>query len=292
MEPIANNSPLVVIIGQTASGKSALVIELSRYFDIEVIAADARTVYKGMNIGTAKPSLKDRKQVPHHLLDLKSPAEAFTVADFKALANQAITDIAARHKLPVLVGGSGLYVYSVLYDFAFRGPVNMNERGRLERLSVDELQALINERGVPMPVNSKNPRHLISALQTGTIIKGQGKRRPHTLVLGLNVPSDQLEAAIWQRTTAMIQAGLEKEVRSLVDRYGWEAAALHQTIGYEEFKPYFEGTCSIDDVVRQISLHTRRLAKRQKTWFKRNPDIQWISKTEEAVGWVTTFLNK
>lgn len=191
-----------------------------------------------------------------------------------------------------MVGGSGLYVYALLYDFAFRGPVDLAERMRLERLSVQELQRLIRERKLPMPPNDKNPRHLISVIQTGLIRKGQHTLRPHTLVIGMGTASDQLDATIQARTRAMIERGLEAEVRSLVDHYGWHAEALHQTIGYEEFRSYFEGSATLRDVVRQINLHTRRLAKRQHTWFSRNKDIHWISKTEEAIDLITTFLNK
>ncbi len=284
--------PLAVLLGQTASGKSALAAQLADHFDIEIIAADARTVYKGMDIGTAKPDAKERLSVPHHMLDIASPDEVFTVADFKRLAEEKIQAINDRGKLPLLVGGSGLYIYAVLYDFAFRGPVDLAERARLEALSVDELQQLINERGLQMPANSKNPRHLISVLQTGHIVTGQQTLRPNTLVMGMEVPSDQLETSIHSRVRTMIHQGLEAEVRGLVEQYGWQAETLNQTIGYEEFRPYFEGTCSIEEVVQQIQLHTRRLAKRQKTWFKRNPDIHWISETAQAVDLLSTFLNK
>ena len=205
-----DNPPLVVIVGQTASGKSALAIELARHADVEIITADARTVYCGMDIGTAKPSASEREQVPHHLLDIVSPGEVFTVADFKRLAQEKIADIAARGSVPVMTGGSGLYIYAVLYDFAFRGPIDYVERARLENLSVEDLQKLIAERGLPMPVNNKNPRHLISALQTGTILKEQHTLRSNTLVIGLDTPSDQLATNIHARTLAMMQSGLER----------------------------------------------------------------------------------
>ncbi len=288
----SNQPPLVVIVGQTASGKSALATELARRFDIEIIAADARTVYRGMNIGTAKPSTSEQRAIPHHLLDVVSPGDVFTVADFKRFAQNAIGDITSRGKLPVMVGGSGLYIYAVLYDFVFRGPVDYVERARLEMLSVAQLQHMVRERNLEMPTNSKNPRHLISAIQTGHIVKGHSTLRPNTLVMGIDVPADVLEHSIEARVLTMMRLGLEEEVRGLVNAYGWEPEALSQTIGYEEFRPYFKGDCSIEEVVQSIQLHTRRLAKRQKTWFKRNADIHWISKTEEAVELLATFLSK
>lgn len=291
MESIANNPPLVVIVGPTASGKTAMAMDLARHFDIEIVSADARNVYKGMDIGTAKPTEEQRRQVPHHLIDIASPGQIFTVADYKRLAQAAIEEVSGRGKLPLMVGGSGLYIYSVIYDFAFRSPPDYAERQRLEKFSTDELQDLIKERGIPMPVNFKNRRHLIGALETGTVLKGQNRLRPNTLVLSLDITNEDLVHNIHVRTQAMIDAGLENEVRQLVDKYGWDAEPLGQTIGYEEFRNYLDGKESITDVMRAIELHSKRLAKRQKTWFARNKDIVWISKTDSIVYLVTTLMN-
>ena len=292
MESITDQPPLIVVAGQTASGKSSMALDLARHFDIEIIAADARSVYKGMDIGTAKPTTKERHTVPHHLLDIVRPGEIFTVADFKRLAQAKIQEIAGRGKLPVMVGGSGLYIYAVVYDFAFRGPPDHAERRRLERLSVEQLQSLVQARGLPMPANTKNPRHLIGVLETGKVAKGQNSLRPNTLLLGKEIDTDKLVQNIHDRTFAMIEQGLEQEVRQLATQYGWDVEALSQTIGYEEFRPYFEGGDTLANVIQNIEVRTRRLAKRQKTWFRRNKDMHWISKPEEAVDLVTTFLNK
>lgn len=257
----ARKSPLVVIVGETASGKSALAMELAEKFDGEIICADSRTVYKGMNIGTAKPSVADQQNVTHHLLDIVEPDENLNVRQFQQLAIQAIEDIARHGRLPILVGGAGLYVDSVLFDYEFSPP---GARRDIE-----------------------NPRHLkyqdMTAYKSGL--------RHNTLVLGLQRTHESLKVRIEQRIEAMISLGLEQEVRNLVKRYGWEAPGLN-TIGYREFRGYFDGKKSLDEVVEGLERNTILYAKRQRTWFKRNESIHWLNDPSGAVDLVTTFLNK
>lgn len=291
MEPVSNKPPLVVIVGPTASGKSSLGMELARRFGGNIIAGDSRTLYKGMDIGTAKPSELDRLEVPHYLLDIVSPADSFTAADFKKRALAAIDDISSDGRLPILVGGTGLYVDAVLHDFTFRTP-NPTERQRLSGLSVAELQQLIIERSLPLPENDKNPRHLIGILEAGGMLKEGKPLRANTLIIGIDMPADELTVRIHDRVEAMIEQGLEAEVKKLSNLYGPDAPALRSTIGYREFSEYFAGDASLDEVIQLIEANTRSLAKRQRTWFRREPAIHWISKTEESVDLVTTFLNK
>ncbi len=256
-----NTPPLIVIVGETASGKSALAMKLAERFNGEIICADSRTVYKGMDIGTAKPSQKDRQAVPHHLLDIAELNEDFNVRKFKQLANQAVADITSRGKLPIMAGGTGLYIDAVLFDYQFSPP---GARRNLE-----------------------NPRHLKyqehKAYQKGL--------RPHSLVIGLTTPKDSLEARIKQRINAMLKSGLEKEVKALVSKYSWDAAAL-KTIGYQEFQAYFAGRQTLAETTAQITRNTILYAKRQRTWFKRNPSIQWLEDPRESAVLVTAFLNK
>lgn len=292
MEPFTNDTPLIVIVGQTASGKSAMALELAGRFNGEIVAADSRTVYKGMDIGTAKPTTDERSIVPHHLIDVVTPNNSFTAADFKHLAIEAITDIGQRGKVPILVGGTGLYIDSLLFDFTFRGPANPLRRQALERCSIEELQELLQQEGLPFPSNERNPRHLIRAIEAGSHrVSAKKPLRPRTLIIGVAIAPEVLQAQIEVRVERMLLAGLEQEVRHLVRDYGWGVTPL-QTIGYQEFLPYLEGRMVIEEVRQALILHTRQYAKRQKTWFKRNPAIHWISKTEEAVDLVTTFLNK
>ena len=291
MEPGSGQPPLVVIVGQTASGKSDLAIKLALHFNGEIIAADSRTVYRGLNIGTAKPTANEQKLVKHHLIDVVDPTTTFSAANFKRLANAAIADVANRGKLPILVGGTGLYVDAVIYDFQFRGPADPDIRHELERLDVAQLQARLRGRGIPLPSNSQNPRHLIRALETGGEPGTRKALRPNTLVLGLMPDPEVLRKRIAKRVDGMVEHGLVDEVRTMAGRYGWDAPGL-QAPAYKAFRPYVEGNDSFEDAKNRFIQYDWQYARRQKTWFKRNGDIVWISKTEEAVDLVTTLLNK
>lgn len=291
MEPRSDQPPLIVVVGATGSGKSALALELAKQFDGEIIAADSRTIYKGMDIGTAKPTTAERAQVAHHLIDIVSPDEDFTAADFKAQADLAIRTIVGKGRTSFLVGGTGLYVDAILYNFTFAPKPDASQRQRLQKLSVEELQAELEARGVPLPTNAKNPRHLVRQLETGGMPEAERVLRTNTLVIGLDLDSDTLKERIRQRVNAMFTAGLEQEVRRLVDRYGWDHAVL-QTIGYHEFQAYFEGQATLGDTQTTIEKNTIQYAKRQRTWFKRNKSIHWLNKREKAVELITSFLNK
>ncbi|HEX9153460.1 MAG TPA: tRNA (adenosine(37)-N6)-dimethylallyltransferase MiaA [Candidatus Saccharimonadales bacterium] len=286
------NGPLVVIVGETASGKSSLAMEIAGLFDGEIIAADSRTVYRGMDIGTAKPSAEDRARTPHHLIDVVSPDELMTVAGYKPLAGAAIDEVLSRGKLPILVGGTGLYVDSVIYDFSLDGGRPDEElRNRLQQMTVEELQAEILREGLQLPNNPMNPRHLIRQLERGGLPVSREKLRQNTLVLGVQVDPGALKERIIFRVDEMLRLGLENEARVLFNKYGPECQPL-QTIGYQEFREYFAGRATIDDVREAMITHTLQYAKRQRTWFRRNSDIQYICKKEQAVDLVTTFLNK
>lgn len=283
--------PLVILLmGPTASGKTDLAMALHERLGAELISVDSAMVYRGMDIGTAKPTAADRVEVPHHLLDVVTPDQPFSVAEFQRLALQAIADIHARDKLPIMVGGTGLYVDAVLYDFAFRAPADPAERERLSGMSVPELQAELSARGIALPASDLNPRHLIRALETGGAPAMRQPLRPHTLLLGLRADRNVLNARIADRARQMFEHGLEQEVAGLVQKYGWDAEAM-KSVGYREFRLYFEGAATMDDVRARIIISTQAYAKRQRTWFKRNPDIQWIASFTEASQMVDSFLN-
>lgn len=229
--------PLIVIVGQTGSGKSALAMKLAQKFDGEIIAADARTVYKGMDIGTAKPVADDRARIRHHLLDLLTPDQRFTAADFKQLANEAIEDISSRGKLPIMVGGTGLYVDAVLYNYSFADANAARD--------------------------SQNPRHLSKAAMSK-----REELRPNTLIIGLEVDKEELTKRITTRVTEMLEQGLRQEVKRLVKAYGWEAPGLN-AIGYREWQSLFnDPSISEGEVEAAIIRDTLSYAKRQKTWFR------------------------
>lgn len=283
--------PLIVIVGQTASGKSALAMHLAQKYNGEIIAADSRTVYRGMDIGTAKPMPNDRKIVKHHLIDVVYPSSTFSSLQFKQQANMAILNISGRGKLPIMVGGTGLYVDAVVYDFQFRGPADPDVRRELEQLSVDELQARLRDADIPLPTNSQNPRHLIRALETDGQVAARGPLRPNTLVIGLQIEPDALRKKIADRVDAMVAAGLVEEARGLAERYGWDVPAM-QAPAYKAFRPYIEGKITLEEAKRLFVQKDWQYARRQKTWFRRNKDIVWICKPDESIDLVTTFLNK
>lgn len=291
MATITTPSPLLVIVGETASGKTALGIKLAQKFDGEIIAGDGRTIYRGMDIGTAKPSADEQKLVPHHLIDQLDIGEPITAALFKQQVLAAIDRATAKGKLPILVGGSGLYIDSVLFDYAFNAPVDPNERLRLQGLTVQELQAELEARNIALPENDQNPRHLMRALETNGHPAERAALRPRTLILGTTVDADARRHNASRRVQAMMMAGLEDEVRRLVELHGWNDQ-LANTIGYKEFKKYFEGAQTLAQVQEAIVRDTLAYAKRQRTWFKRNQNIIYPSNSEQAVELVTTWLNK
>lgn len=286
----SNVAPLIAIVGETASGKTALAIKLAKQFNGEIIAADSRTVYKGLTIGTAKPTPQERAGIRHHLLDVVAPNESFTVADFKRLAEAAITDITNRGKLPILVGGTGLYVDAVLYDFTFAAAPDPQLRQELQTLSVPELKKLIQDRGIAMPENKQNSRHLIRAIERNGEMPKRRDLRPNTLIIGLSIEREELRQKISQRIDEMISHGLIDETRRAWQTYG--AVPALQAPAYKAFGAYLDGKCTLEEAKVLFARSDLQLAKRQRTWFKRNKSIHWVHKQAEAVDLATTFLNK
>ncbi len=234
--------------------------------------------------------------MPHHLLDVAPPDGDFTAAVFKELALKAIDDIAARGKLPIMVGGTGLYIDGVVYDYSFLQEGNRRARERLNVLSVAELLAEIEAEGIELgEVDVRNKRRLIRLLETGGARPARAETlRGNTLMLGLQPDRDELNVRIAARVDAMLAAGLEAEVRSLVGRYGWDCEAL-KGVGYAQWREYFLGNQSLEETRQKIIKATQDLAKRQRTWFKRNKSIHWLSTPvdwTEVVDLVTTPLDK
>lgn len=284
--------PLIVIVGETASGKSTLAVETAKQFNGEIICADSWTVYKGFDIGTAKPTKAQQRQITHHLLDIANPKEGFNAPQFKRLASSAITDITKRDKLPILAGGSALYIDSVLFDYGFLPAGPAGRREELNKLSLPELMKQINERNLDTEgIDMRNKRRLIRLLETAGQRPGKKALRPNTLIIGLAIPKNELEKRIKWRVEKMLAAGLEHEVKQLTRSYGWEVEPM-KGIGYREFKDYFSGNTSLEETKEKIIRSTFQLAKKQRTWFKRNKSIHWMHDKAAAVELLTTFLNK
>ncbi len=284
-----SKTPIIAIVGPTASGKTSLGIAIAKLIGGEILCCDSRTVYKGMTIGTSAPSQKEQSGIPHHLLEIREPDKQINAAQFKEICLSTIENIKSRGKIPILVGGSGLYIDSIIFNYSYE-PQDTVLRDSLANKTLDELQKIISEKNLELPINEKNPRHLISAIMN----KGRDKDRElidDCLVIGVSVDREVLVSSIKARTERMIKQGLETEVRALVDQYGWDIEPM-RSIGYMEFKGYIENKINIEELKALINKDTFNYAKRQKTWFKRNKNIHWIEEQGEVVDLITTYLNK
>lgn len=287
--------PLIAIVGETASGKSALALELAEKFGGEIICADSWTVYKEFDVGTAKPSIADQARVPHHLLDIAEPAQGFSAALFKDLAVTKINEITARGKVPFLVGGTGLYIDAVLYDYGFLPAPDERLRAQLTCLNLEELLHKATSQYLDIStIDTRNKRRLIRLIENNGALPTKEPLRSNTLLLGFSVAHEDLKSKVVERVDAMLRNGLEQEVAWLSDKYGWEVEPM-KGIGYREWRLYFDDTITRDDTRQKIVASTMDLAKKQRTWFRRplyNKSIQWIHDKSEVVDLVTTYLNK
>ncbi len=282
---------LIAIVGPTASGKSDLAMQIAEQYRGEIICADSRTVYKGMDIGTAKPTKVDQARVPHHLLDVAEPNEPFSVAEFKKMAGAAIDQIQAGSNLPLLVGGSGLYIDSVLYNYQFPPEAAKKLRHKLDFTSTEDLVKMLEEWDpeAAAEVDLKNRRRVMRAIEVAGQPKSKAELRPNTLIIGLKVDRDELAKRIEQRVDQMIEAGFMEEVERIGHKYGWNSEAM-TGIGYREFKEVILGN-QTEELARDGFIRgDLYLAKKQMTWFKRNPDIKWVENFDQGMDLAKEFL--
>lgn len=284
-------APVIVVTGQTASGKSDLAIKIAKEHNGEIICADSRTIYIDMDIGTAKPSVWDQKEVPHHGLDLIEPDQTFSAAAFKEYAMQKVSEIHKLGKLPIIVGGTGLYIDGYIYDYDFAESADEYLRQELSELSLSELQDRAIKLGVDNNSSSfKNPRHLARIIERGGAQVTRQKIRPNTLLLGLKVDKTLLESRINQRVDKMFNEGFIKEVKNLNKLYGVESPGLLAP-GYKAANKYISGQIDLNEAKNEFKKNDRQLAKRQMTWFRRNSDINWVESEAQALTVVEKFLN-
>ncbi len=291
MATAAQKPELVVIVGPTASGKSDLALKIAQEFDGEIIAADSRTVYIGMDIGTAKPSKEEQKLVPHWGLDLVEPGQTFSAFEFKKYAQAKIKDIQKRDKLPILVGGTGLYVDSVLFDFGFVDSVGSRQRQELEHLSTPQLQDIIKERNYPMPENYRNRRHLIRTIEREGQTGSKSSIKDNVLLIGIMPESQILKKRIQQRVPNYFDKGLLNETRNLQNEYGEEALQRTQGIAYIASLKTLNGELDQAQAIELIQDLEWQYARRQRTWFKRNKFIRWFGSAEQAYTEISSILN-
>ena len=295
------SKPRVVAVGgPTASGKTALSVALARAFDGEIINADSMQIYKNLDVGTAKPSAEERQGIPHYLLDFLPPETPYSVADFTAAADPLIRDITARGRLPLVVGGTGLYITSLLSGMAF-APEKTDPaiRARLQaRADTEGSAALYAElqRIDPDYAAQVHPNNLPRVIRALELFEATGRRmsdqrreaRPaeapyHALCLCLTCRDRAvLYSRIDRRVDEMVENGVLDEARQVYDhRDAYRTAA--QAIGYKEFFPYFEGTANLTECTERLKQATRNYAKRQLTWFRRQNDAVWLYLDEEDV---------
>jgi tRNA dimethylallyltransferase len=284
--------PVVAVVGATATGKSALAVELALALDGEIVNADSMQLYRGLNIGTAKLSVADRRGVPHHLFDVWDVTVTASVAGYQEMAQAAVDAVIARGRTPILVGGSGLYVRAVLDDLDFPG-TDPEVRARLETdLSIRGSIALHAQLADADPAAAaailpSNGRRIVRALE---VIETTGRAFTATLPayryaqpavqIGLDVPLRELDSRIEQRVDAMFAAGLVDEVRGLVGEGLREGRTASRALGYAQVLRLLDGTLTEDAARDETVRATRRFARRQRSWFRRDPRVEWLSGEE------------
>jgi tRNA dimethylallyltransferase len=282
---------LVVILGPTASGKTALSLHVAERLQGEIVSCDSVAVYRELEIGTAKPSQEERRRIPHHLIDIAGPEEVITAGDYSRLARQAVGDVAARARLPIVVGGSGLYLRAML-EGLFPGPPRSDElRSRLRERATERGQEYLHkllrrlDPRAAQTIHANDAPKVVRALEvsisarspmTGLWKQGrdplQGFR---VLRVGLNPDREALYQRINQRAREMFSAGLLEETRMLIERYGSSVWPLN-SLGYKQAMQHLRGELSFEQAIVAAQQGHRNYAKRQMTWFRREPDVHWI----------------
>ncbi|EMF0285192.1 tRNA (adenosine(37)-N6)-dimethylallyltransferase MiaA [Enterococcus hirae] len=285
---------VLVIVGPTAVGKTALSVELAKKFHGEIISGDSLQVYKKLDIGTAKIKTSEMEGIPHHLIDVIEPNETYSVADFQKAGRKLITEITERGRLPMIVGGTGLYIQSLLYDFQLGAKeesvtaVRKKYEELAETLSKKELWEYLKTKDplAAEKIHWNNQRKVIRALEvfevTGysiTTPQEEPARLYDYCMIGLNTERALLYQRINQRVDSMLEEGLLEEARFVYELGEVQAS---QGIGYKEFYPYFKGEESLENVVEQLKMNSRRYAKRQLTWFRNRLEAHWFDLLAES----------
>lgn len=275
-------SKIIAVVGPTASGKTAFAVNLAHQINGEIVSADSRLVYKGFNIGTAKPTLKEREGIPHYMIDIAEPETDYSAGLYLKDAEKIIKDILLRGKVPIIAGGTGLYLNILLmnYDLPKVEP-DYDLREKLKK--TDNLYEILSslDPQTALEIDPNDRKKLIRAIEivklTGKpLSKSRGRKEPEYDVewLGLNYPREELYDRINRRVDLMIENGLVEETEKLLEKHGRINNILY-TIGYQEMVSYLDGILTLDEAVDKLKQNTRRYAKRQLTWFRKNPDIKW-----------------
>ncbi len=295
MDKAERKNRIIAVAGPTAAGKTDFAIEIAKACDGEIISCDSMQLYRYMDIGSAKPSPQQLEEVPHHLVDMIDPREEFSAARYQKLAKAAIADVISRGKQPVVCGGTGLYLESLLYDLDFAAePESEHARGRYyeiaEQEGPEELYSILMEKDPAAasrihPNNVKRVVRALEAFDSGRPIEDINTAPEKTgdyeaVLIGITRDRDELYDRINRRVDTLMETGLLDEVRSLVQMgLGFDDISM-KGIGYKEIIGYLNGEYDLSEAVRLIKRNTRRFAKRQMTWFRRYPDMKWFNVSE------------
>ena len=294
---------VIVILGPTAVGKTKLSVELAKRLDGEIINADSTQIYQDLNIATAKVTEEEKEQIPHHLFDIKTVTEEYSVSDYQKDARKQIEDCMRRGKVPILVGGTGLYIKAALYDYQF-APTSY--KGDYQGISTEDLFQQLHQIYPDTKIHPHNRKRIERALdyyhETHQVLEEKEKAQNllyPTLFIGLTCDRKQLYERINHRVEDMVQAGLLEEAKAIYETK-IRTKAIMTPIGYKELFPYFEGTKSLEDCLEEIKKDSRHYAKRQYTFFNHQLPVHWITvdfhnfshTVEEAVQWVLKNTKK
>ena len=292
-------TPLLIIGGATGSGKSELAVQCAKRLNGEIISADSMQIYRGLDIGTAKVTLEEMQGVPHHLIDICDPSETFTAAEYKAKASEAIADLLSRGKVPILCGGTGLYINAVLYDLSFSGEYDPALRATLfaeaaekgKQAMHDKLATLDPDAAARLHVNDEKRviRAIEKALTGGKKEEDFAEAKYPYVFFVTDLPRETLYRKIGRRVDHMMREGLRDEVRALMDRgIGYDRQCM-QAIAYKEWA-YLDRGMREEEVVELIKKNTRNYAKRQITWFKQYKDAHWVDCSKEVTEIVSDMV--
>lgn len=291
-------NPIIVLTGPTASGKTAMSLQIAKKYNCEIICADSMTVYRGMDIGTDKPEADEMNDIPHHLIDVVNPDEEFNAAIFCEKVKEIVTDIQSRGKVPMLVGGSVMYIDAYIYDYQMPVVVpNQELRDKLDGQTAEELfkQLCECDPDCEWTVDRNNKRRLIRAIEicttSGEPLAKQKSKMPfpdNIIYLAIEKDREELYAQIDRRVEIMFQRGFVDEVRELHKLYDHNTAM--QAAGYRQIIQFLDGEIDLDTAIAKTKQVHRNYAKRQLTWLRKNTDIQWVKDAAEAEKYITKFL--
>lgn len=306
LKPMQPKPKILAIVGMTATGKSALAIEVAKKFNGEIISVDSRQIYRGMDIGTNK-EIRDlgfeNKESPgyvvggilHHLIDIADPDQTITLADIQPMAFKIIEDILKRGKLPILVGGTGLYTSAIVENWQLpQAKPNLLLREELNQMSeaqlFSKLEAIDPEKA--KTIDKQNRRRMVRALEIAENFAeepSKGEPKYEALLLGIDMPREEVYQRINDRVDRMVKDGLVEEVKKLGEKYGYETVAM-SAVGYQQIGWHLQGKMSLAEAVEFMKKATRHYAKRQMTWWNKHGEVKWVKNTEEGMSSVDAFL--